>query len=57
VISTTMYVTDLGQLDVLREVRARYRPADAPPTSTLVQVVALFRPELMIEVAVEASLP
>jgi enamine deaminase RidA (YjgF/YER057c/UK114 family) len=57
VVSTTMYVTDLSQLDVLREVRARYLPAEDPPTSTLVQVVALFRPELMIEVAVEASLP
>ena len=57
IVSTTMYVTDLSQLDVLREVRARYLPADNPPASTLVQVVALFRPELMIEVAVEAALP
>lgn len=57
VVATTMYVTDLSRLDVLREVRARYLPAEAPPASTLVQVVALVRPELMIEVAVEAVIP
>jgi enamine deaminase RidA (YjgF/YER057c/UK114 family) len=57
VVSTDMYVTDLSHLEILREVRARYLPAKAPPASTLVQVVALYRPELMIEVAVEAVLP
>jgi enamine deaminase RidA (YjgF/YER057c/UK114 family) len=56
VVSTNMYVTDLSHLAVLREVRARYLPADAPPASTLVQVVALYRPELMIEIAAEAVL-
>jgi enamine deaminase RidA (YjgF/YER057c/UK114 family) len=57
VVRTDMYVTDLSHLDVLREVRARYLPADAPATSTLVKVDALFRPGLMIEVAAEAVLP
>lgn len=57
VVAATMYVTDLSRLDVLREVRARYLPPEAPPASTLVQVVALVRPELMIEVAVEAVIP
>jgi enamine deaminase RidA (YjgF/YER057c/UK114 family) len=57
VVSTNMYVTDLSHLDVLREVRARYLPAEAAPASTLVQVVALYRPELMIEIAAEAVLP
>ncbi len=57
VVSTNMYVTDLGHLAILREVRARYLPAEAPPASTLVQVVALYRPELMIEIAAEAVLP
>jgi len=54
---TNTYVTDLTQLDVLREVRARYVPAEAAPASTLVQVVALVRPELMIEISAEAALP
>lgn len=57
VVRTDMYVTDLNHLDVLRDVRAHYLPADAPATSTLVKVDALFRPELMIEVAAEAVLP
>jgi enamine deaminase RidA (YjgF/YER057c/UK114 family) len=57
VVATTTYVTRLDQLEVLREVRARYLPADAPPASTLVQVVSLYRRELMIEVAVEAVVP
>lgn len=54
VVRTDMYVTDLAHLDVLRDVRARYLPTDAPATSTLVKVDALFRPGLMIEVAAEA---
>jgi enamine deaminase RidA (YjgF/YER057c/UK114 family) len=57
VVSTNMYLTDLSHLETLREVRARYLPSEDPPASTLVQVVALYRPELMIEVAAEAALP
>lgn len=57
VIRTDMYVTDLKHLAALREVRSRYLPEDAPPASTLLQVEALFRPELMIEVSVEAVIP
>ncbi len=57
VVLTSMYVTDLSQLDVLREVRARYLPAMGPPASTLVRVAGLYRPELMIEIAVEGVLP
>lgn len=57
VVRTDMYVTDLRHLPVLREVRARYLSSERPPTSTLVKVEALFRPDLMIEVAVEAVLP
>ena len=56
-VRTDMYVTDLSQLDALREVRARYLPAENPPASTLVRVVALYRPELMVEIAAEAVLP
>lgn len=57
VVRTDMYVTDLSHLSTLRECRARYLSAEDPPTSTLVKVDALFRPELMIEIAVEAVLP
>jgi enamine deaminase RidA (YjgF/YER057c/UK114 family) len=51
-----MYVTDLSQLDALREIRARYLPAENPPASNLVRVLALYRPELMVEIAAEAVL-
>jgi enamine deaminase RidA (YjgF/YER057c/UK114 family) len=55
-VRTDMYVTDLSQLDVLREIRARYLPAENPPASNLVRVLALYRPELMVEIAAEAVL-
>lgn len=57
VVRADMYVTDLSHLSTLREIRARCLSTKAPPTSTLVKVDALYRPELMIEVAVEAVLP
>lgn len=57
VVVTDMYVTDLSQLAALREVRARYLPADSPPASTLVQVVSLYRPELMVEISAVVALP
>jgi enamine deaminase RidA (YjgF/YER057c/UK114 family) len=56
VIRTDMYVTDMKHLDTLRAVRARYLPNDAPPASTLVKVASLYRPELLVEVAVDAIL-
>lgn len=47
------YVTDLTDLEAVREVRRAYlRPE--PPASTLVQVVALVLPDAMIEVDLEA---
>jgi enamine deaminase RidA (YjgF/YER057c/UK114 family) len=54
VILTDTYVTDLQYLPVLRQVRARYLSEQHPPASTLVQVTSLFRPELLIEVSVQA---
>ena len=51
VIRLDMYVTDIGKLPVLREVRDRYLPAANQPTSTLVQVEALVRPELELEIS------
>ncbi len=57
VVRTDTFVTDLNHLSALRECRTRYLPAEDPPTSTLLKVDAFFRPELMLEVAVEAILP
>ena len=49
VIRVTVYVTELDRLMDVHEVRHRYF-GDALPASTLVQVAALVRPELMIEI-------
>ena len=53
------YLTDAkAQLPILREVRDGYLSRDTPPPpSTVVQVVALAREGLMIEVEVVAVLP
>jgi reactive intermediate/imine deaminase len=44
-----VYVTDISQIAAMREVRQQYFTGN-PPASTLVQVVALARPEYLIEV-------
>ena len=44
-----VYATDLSQVAALREVRAQYFTGSAP-ASTLVQVVALARPEYLVEI-------
>jgi reactive intermediate/imine deaminase len=44
-----VYVTDLTQLAAMRDVRQQYFTGN-PPASTLIQVVALARPEYMLEI-------
>lgn len=55
------YVLDVSQVQAVRDARdAVLRPAlgDLPnPASTLVQVAALFRPELLVEVDAVVALP
>ena len=57
VIRTDNYITDRKYLPILRKVRAGYLPADGAPASTLLVVDGLFRPDLLVEVSVEAVLP
>jgi enamine deaminase RidA (YjgF/YER057c/UK114 family) len=61
VVRFSWYVTDTSQIQVIRDIRDELiRPAlgDRPnPASTLVQVAALFRPDLLIEVEAVAALP
>lgn len=54
---TDMFVTDLSHLSDLRECRTHYLPTDNPPAANLVKVDSLFRPELMIEISVQAVIP
>jgi reactive intermediate/imine deaminase len=49
VVKITVFMTDASQIQIFRDVRDRYFTGP-PPASTLVQVVRLFRPEIMIEV-------
>src|SRR5262245_55704877 len=56
IVKVNTYVTDMSQIQALREIRTSYFGAN-PPASTLVQVVALARPELMIEIEAIAVVP
>ena len=53
VVKMNTLITDMSKAAAVREVRARYF-GEAVPASTLVQVVALARPELMLEIEVIA---
>jgi enamine deaminase RidA (YjgF/YER057c/UK114 family) len=50
VIKLTYYVTDVAHLPAVRAVRDEFINTDRPPASTAVQVVALVRPEFLLEV-------
>jgi reactive intermediate/imine deaminase len=56
VVKINSYLTDMSQLQQLRDVRSRYISGDFP-ASTAVGVPALFSPEAMVEVDVVAALP
>ncbi|MEU3351811.1 RidA family protein [Streptomyces sp. NPDC037389] len=56
VVKLTYYVTDIAHLPAVREARDAYVGTARPPASTAVQVAALFRPELLLEVEAFALL-
>ena len=49
VVKLNFFVTDLSEIAALREIRDAYVNTEQPPASTLVQVAALFRPDVMFE--------
>ncbi|MGW5674762.1 RidA family protein [Streptomyces sp. NPDC003860] len=57
VIKLTYFVTDIAHLPAVRAARDEYVSADRLPASSAVQVAALFRPELLLEVEAFAVLP
>jgi enamine deaminase RidA (YjgF/YER057c/UK114 family) len=57
VIKLTYFLTDVGQLPVIRTVRDQYVDTAAPPASSAVAVAALFRPEFLLEVEALAVVP
>jgi len=50
VIKLTYYLTDMAHLPAVRAVRDEFIDTAHPPASTAVQVVALARPEFLLEV-------
>jgi 2-iminobutanoate/2-iminopropanoate deaminase len=56
VVSTTTYLIRASDYPVLNEVRRGYFPND-PPTSAVVGVKELMRPDLTMEVEAVAALP
>ncbi|MET9883075.1 RidA family protein [Streptomyces sp. NPDC006430] len=57
VVKLTYFVTDVAHLPAVRQARDAVIPADRLPASSAVQVAALFRPELLLEIEAFAVLP
>jgi enamine deaminase RidA (YjgF/YER057c/UK114 family) len=57
VVKLTYFVTDVAHMPAVRVVRDQYIDVERRPASTAVQVVALIRPELLLEVEAFAILP
>jgi len=57
VIKLTYYVTDATHIPVILAVRDEFIDTENPPASTVVQVAALYRPELLLEVDAFALVP
>jgi len=56
VVKVNTYVTDMSQLQTLRELRGKYYGKNAP-ASTLVEIGRLAHPDLMIEIEAIAVVP
>jgi enamine deaminase RidA (YjgF/YER057c/UK114 family) len=57
VIKLTLFVVDVAELATVRTVRDDFVDMHRPPTSSLVRVAGLVRPDLLIEVEAVAWLP
>ena len=56
VVSVTVYVTDIGVLDRIADIRMKYFPTGGP-TSAIVEIAKLALPELLIEISAVATVP
>lgn len=57
VVKFTLFLTDMAHLPQLRAVRDEFIDLAQPPASSAVQVAALVRPELLVEVEAIAAAP
>ena len=55
VVKIQFFLTDIANLPLVRDIRDEYINTAQPPASTSVQVVALYRPEVMFEMDVVAQ--
>jgi enamine deaminase RidA (YjgF/YER057c/UK114 family) len=55
VFKLTYFVTDIEHLPQIRAIRDEFVDTQNPPTSSLVKVAGLFRPDLLIEIEAIAS--
>jgi enamine deaminase RidA (YjgF/YER057c/UK114 family) len=55
VFKLTIYVTDTAELATVRAVRDEFVDLARPPTSSLVRVVGLVRPDFLIEIEAVAA--
>jgi len=56
-VKTGIFILDNANMTVLREIRNKYINIQKPPASTLVQVVKLYRDDLLIEIEATAVIP
>ncbi len=57
VVKLGFFVTDITDLPAIRPVRDQFIDSGNPPASTAVQIGALFRPELKLEIEALAVIP
>ena len=57
VVKINIYVTDISQLPVFREVRDKYTDKENPPASSMVEIRRLVREEFLVEIDATAVLP
>lgn len=57
VFKLTVYITDDAALAAFRAVRDEFVDTERPPTSSLVRVAGLFRPDLLVEIEAVAAVP
>jgi enamine deaminase RidA (YjgF/YER057c/UK114 family) len=55
VVKLTFFVTATDELETIRRVRDEFVDTIAPPTSSLVVVAGLFRPDLFVEIEALAA--
>src|SRR5262249_53061814 len=55
VVKLNYYMLDASQVQVVRDVREKFLKSDALPTSTLVEVRRLARPEFLLEIEAIAN--